>query len=119
MTRITCTSLDIRLAQAEANIIRIDESIAALVGIVAAMPAMQPASPVIPEAVAEPVAEAKSEHVLMGEENEAWGRMYTTRFMCITAGCTNRSGFYKKTSAERHAEAKGHTFEHIGFSCLR
>ena len=101
MTRITTAALDTRITALDA---KLDLLLAAIAG------SPQEAEPT------QVASEAKSPWTLMGEANEAHGRMYTARYVCITPGCKNSTGFYKVTSAETHAARKSHTYQAIDFS---
>ena len=57
---------------------------------------------------------AKTDHQKMGEQNLARGLMYTARYACKDCG-PKQTGFYKLTSAEGHAERKGHTIGALKF----
>ena len=59
-------------------------------------------------------AKPKTDHQKMGEQNEARGLMYTARYACRDCG-TKQTGFYKLSSAEGHAERKGHTIGTLKF----
>jgi hypothetical protein len=107
MARITTAALDTRLALVEGALAGLTEAVAALVqlGIThEAKPVQDSPEPSVQEPKAE---KAKTDHQKMGEQNEARGLMYTARYACRDCG-PKQTGFYKLTSAEGHAERKGH-----------
>ena len=116
MARITTASLDPRLTETDAKLDLLIDTVANLALLVAGNP--QEAKPVqdSPEpSVQEPKADTpKTDHQKMGEQNEARGLMYTARYACRDCG-TKQTGFYKLSSAEGHAERKGHTIGTLKF----
>ena len=113
MARITTASLDLRLTETDAKLDLLIDTVANLALLVAGN--TQEAKPVqdSPEpSVQEP--KAKTDHQKMGEQNEARGLMYTARYACRDCG-PKQTGFYKLTSAEGHAQRKGHKIGTLKF----
>jgi hypothetical protein len=110
MVRITTASLDLRLTETDARLELLLDAVSNLALLVAGN--SQEAKPTQDSPVQEP--KAKTDHQKMGEQNEARGLMYTARYACKDCG-PKQTGFYKLTSAEGHAERKGHKIGTLTF----
>ena len=110
MARITCASLDARLTETDSKLDLLIDTVANLALLVAGN--TQEAKPT--QDSPEPSVKPKTDHQKMGEQNEARGLMYTARYACKDCG-PKQTGFYKLTSAEGHAERKGHTIGTLKF----
>ena len=110
MARITTASLDLRLTETDAKLDLLIDTVANLALLVAGN--TQEAKPTQDSPA--PSDKPKTDHQKMGEQNEARGLMYTARYACKDCG-VGQTGFYKLTSAEGHAQRKGHTIGTLKF----
>ena len=110
MARITTASLDLRTTSIEAKLDSLIEAVATLATLVTPIVTQSEAPQVAPTTSDKP----KTDHQKMGEQNEARGLMYTARYACKDCG-PKQTGFYKLTSAEGHAQRKGHTIGTLKF----
>jgi hypothetical protein len=109
MARITTASLDLRLTETDAKL----ELLIDVVSNLALLVAGNTQSEAPQDSPAED-AKPKTDHQKMGEQNEARGLMYTARYACKDCG-PKQTGFYKLTSAEGHAQRKGHSIGTLTF----
>ena len=112
MARITTASLDLRTTDIEAKLDLLIGTVQNLAMLVAGNVHDEVVQDSPEPDVQEP--KAKTDHQKMGEQNEARGLMYTARYACRDCG-PKQTGFYKLTSAEGHAERKGHTIGTLTF----
>jgi len=110
MGRITTASLELRITAQDSKLDTLIDVVSNLALLVAGN--SQEAKPTQDSPVQEP--KAKTDHQKMGEQNEARGLMYTARYACKDCG-PKQTGFYKLTSAEGHAERKGHKIGTLTF----
>ena len=112
MARITTASLDLRTTDIEAKLDLLIGTVQNLALLVAGNVQDEVVQDSPEPSVQEP--KAKTDHQKMGEQNEARGLMYTARYACRDCG-PKQTGFYKLTSAEGHAQRKGHKIGTLTF----
>ena len=112
MARITTASLDLRTTDIEAKLDLLIGTVQNLALLVAGNVQDEVVQDSPEPSVQEP--KARTDHQKMGEQNEARGLMYTARYAWRDCG-PKQTGFYKLTSAEGHAQRKGHTIGTLKF----
>ena len=112
MARITTASLDLRTTDIEAKLDLLIGTVQNLALLVAGNVHDEVVQDSPEPDVQEP--KAKTDHQKMGEQNEARRLMYTARYACRDCG-PKQTGFYKLTSAEGHAQRKGHKIGTLTF----